>query len=290
MKRSEQQAIVSIGVILAIGAAIAWAGSQGGITAGGTPVFALCAALAFAINGLVFIHAYTQQTEHFFDLTGSITYLTLVATALLLGNADPRAMLLGGLVAVWAGRLGSFLFARIRRDGGDGRFDNLKPSFPRFLMTWILQGLWVLLTMACALAAMTTETPVPIGTFAIAGGLVWLAGFAIEVTADRQKQAFRTDPANAGKFIDQGIWRWSRHPNYFGEITLWAGIAIIAFPALSGWQYATLISPLFVYILLTRISGIPLLAARGKKRWGDDPAYRAYLERTPALVPRPPRG
>ena len=109
------------------------------------------------------------------------------------------------------------------------------------------------------------------------------------VAADRAKSRFRDDPTNQGQFIQSGIWAWSRHPNYFGEILLWVGVAVVALPVLSGWRYATLISPVFVYFLLTRVSGIPLLESRGKKRWGDDPKYRAYRENTPVLVPRPPR-
>jgi steroid 5-alpha reductase family enzyme len=194
------------------------------------------------------------------------------------------------LVAVWAMRLGSFLFLRVRHDGSDGRFDELKYSFPRFLMTWTLQGLWVLLTLAAGLAAMTTTQSVPMGGLAWTGVALWLIGFAIEAAADAQKRAFRRDPANRGRFITSGLWAWSRHPNYFGEITLWFGIALIASETLSGWRWATLISPLFVFVLLNFISGVPLLEARGKKRWGDDPQYRAYRARTPVLMLRPPRG
>ena len=219
-----------------------------------------------------------------------LTTLRFVALALsLLPERDPRSLLLGALVVVWAVRLGSFLFARISADGSDGRFDELKPSLPRFLMTWTLQGLWVFLTLSCALAAMTSTTPVPLGFVGFVGLALWVAGFAIEVIADHQKRRFRADPANRDQFISTGLWAWSRHPNYLGEITLWAGIAILAIPALSGWQYVTLISPVFVYVLLTRISGIPLLESRGSRRWGDRPEYRAYKERTPVLFPRPPR-
>ena len=282
------QAILALPVILAVAGAIGWAGSQGSVHAFGLPLFALCGALSFAINWAVFVPSYGAQTERYFDLTGSLTYLSLVVCGLAFGNADPRALLLSGLVAIWALRLGTFLFRRISQDGSDGRFDALKPDFARFLMTWTLQGLWVFLTLSCALAAITSAESRPLGLFAALGGAVWLAGFAIEVVADRQKRAFRTDPANRGRFITTGLWAWSRHPNYCGEIVLWAGIAVIAWPVLSGWQLATLVSPVLVYVLLTRISGIPLLEARAKESWGDDPAYRAYRERTPALWLRPP--
>jgi steroid 5-alpha reductase family enzyme len=290
MTRAERRALVGILVGVAIGAAVAAAGSQGGATVAGWSVFALCAALAFAINWLVFVPSFIQQTEHYFDLTGSLTYVTVVVTALVLSGAeDARALLLAALVVVWAGRLGSFLFARIRRDGRDGRFDALKPSLPHFLMTWTLQGLWVLLTLAPSLAAMTTLQPQPLDLFAAVGLAVWAIGFGIEVVADRQKREFRRRPDNRGRFITTGLWAWSRHPNYFGEITLWTGVALLAAPVLGGWQYLTLVSPLFVYLLLTRVSGIPLLEARADEEWGGDPAYRAYRDRTPPLFPRPPR-
>jgi len=107
------------------------------------------------------------------------------------------------------------------------------------------------------------------------------------VIADGQKRAFRRDPKNEGAFIQSGLWALCRHPNYLGEILLWLGVAVVAVPVLSGWQQLTLLSPVFVYVLLTRISGIPLLASRGKRRWGNDPAYQAYLDRTPVLFPRP---
>jgi steroid 5-alpha reductase family enzyme len=289
MNVADRQALVAIPVIVAIGAAIAWAGSQGSVQAGPLPLFAWCALLAFVINWIVFVPSYLAQSERFFDLTGSLSYVSVVALAAAFAGGGPRAGLVAGLVTVWAVRLGSFLFSRIRREGGDGRFDELKPSLPRFAMTWTLQGLWVLLTLSCGLAAMTSSQPVPLDAFALVGAGVWAAGFAIEVAADRQKSRFRADPANRDRFIESGLWAWSRHPNYFGEILLWVGIALIALPVLSGWQYATLISPVFVYVLLTRISGIPMLESRAKKRWGDDPAYCAYKSRTPALLPRPPR-
>ncbi len=283
---AEKQAWVTIPVAILVGAGVAWAGSQG-TTADGVPVFAICCVMAFAVNWIAFVPAYLGRTERFYDLTGSITYLGTVALALALSGAtDLRAILLGALVAVWAVRLGSFLFARIRREGGDARFESIKVSFPRFLMAWTLQGLWVLITLACALAAITSAAAPPLGGFAIVGAAVWVFGFSIEVIADRQKSRFRSDPANRRRFIQTGLWARSRHPNYFGEITLWVGIALIALPELRGWQHVTLVSPVFVYLLLTRVSGIPILEERAEARWGDDPAYRAYRDRTPSLLPR----
>lgn len=290
MPRKTWLPLVAIATSLIVAAAVAWAGSQGGAVALDIPVFALCGGISFLVNWIAFVPAYLLQTEHFYDLTGSLTHLSLVGLAFTLGggSADPRAWLLGGLVVIWATRLGSFLFLRIRKDGSDDRFERIKPSFLRFLMAWTLQGLWVFLTLACALAAITSTGARPLGAAALFGGLLWLVGFGIEVASDHQKRVFRADPAHRGRFVTTGLWAWSRHPNYFGEITLWLGIAIIALPALSGWQLVTLISPLFVTLLLTRVSGIPLLEARADERWGGEAAYEAYKARTPVLVPRPP--
>lgn len=288
MTKTDRNALIAFPTVILIGLGIAWAGSQGGASVVGIPIFALSVGLAFAIQWLAFIPAYLLQNESFFDLTGSITYISVTVIAVLLSPVvDGRSILLLALVVVWAVRLGSFLFRRIRKAGKDTRFDEIKPSFIRFLNTWTLQGLWVTFTLAAALAAITTTTRKELDVFAAIGFLVWVIGFATEVTADSQKSRFRADPKNKGKFIHTGLWAWSRHPNYFGEIVLWVGVAIIALPVLRGWQWVTLISPVFVALLITRISGVPLLEKQADERWGGQEDYEAYKERTPVLIPRP---
>ncbi len=290
MTEQNRNSLLGIVASVAIGALVALAGSDGSSTVGSVSLFALCGLLAYVINWAVFVPSNLAKTEHYFDLTGSATYLTVVGVALLLADdLDTRAIIVGVMVAIWALRLGTFLFRRVRRAGKDGRFDRIKTDPLRFFMTWTLQGLWVLLTMACALAIITGLERQPIEFLGIVGIVVWVAGFAIEVVADRQKSAFKNDPANDGRFINSGLWAWSRHPNYFGEIVLWTGIAIMALPVLSGWRWVTLISPLFVTLLLTRVSGIPMLEARAEKKWGDEEEFRRYTDNTPVLIPRPPR-
>jgi len=291
MKNENIRSLLGILLIVIIGAGVALAGSQNGFRMGDVPIYALGVGLAFVIQWLVFIHAYLNQTEKFFDLTGSLTYITVTILALLLSPVkDARSMLLTGLVLVWAARLGSFLFQRIKAAGEDRRFRELKTSFSRFLLTWTLQGLWVTFSLAAALAAITSLKRVEFGLFGVIGLLVWLVGFGFESIADSQKSKFKADSANEGKFIQTGLWSWSRHPNYFGEIVLWIGVAIIALPVLSGWQWVTMISPVFVFFLLTRISGVPMLEKRADEKWGGQEDYEAYKVNTSILIPLPPKG
>lgn len=185
----------------------------------------------------------------------------------------------------WAGRLETFLYGRIRKAGKDDRFDDIKPSYIQFLNVWTIQGLWVTFTMAAALVAITSTNHKALDMLAIVGFLIWLLGFSIEVVADAQKSRFNANPENKGKFIQTGLWSRSRHPNYFGEIILWVGVAVIALPVLQGWQWMALISPVFVTLLLTRVSGIPLLEKKADQKWGGQDDYETYKKNTPVLIP-----
>ncbi|MBF4509939.1 MAG: DUF1295 domain-containing protein [Aeromicrobium sp.] len=274
-------------VVTLVGAGMAWAGSQGGVSVGGLPVFAIAIATAYLVQWVAFVPAYLLRTEKYFDLTGSFTYVAVMTLAVALSQArDARSLLLLALVIIWAGRLGPFLFRRVRRAGKDDRFDGIKHSFVRFLTTWTLQGLWVSLTLAAALGAVTAAEKPPIDALAVLGAMTWAIGFGIEAVADAQKSRFRSDPANKGAFVSSGLWSRSRHPNYFGEIVLWTGVALIALPVLEGWRLLTLVSPLFVYLLLTRVSGVPLLERKADATWGGQEDYEAYKRATPVLVPR----
>lgn len=272
--------------VVVVGGLMAWAGSYKGVRLGGMPVFAIVICWAFVVQWLAFIPSYLLRSERFYDLTGSLTYISGIVLAVVLsGSFGGRSILLLALVLVWAARLGTFLSRRVRRAGKDDRFDTIKDSFSRLFMTWTLQALWVSLTLAAALAAVTSTEPGRLDVFAYAGLAVWLIGFGFESVADLQKSRFRADPANKGSFISSGLWGVSRHPNYFGEITLWVGIALIALPALQGWQFASLVSPVFVYLLISRISGVPLLEKKADATWGGQAEYEAYKQRTPVLVP-----
>ncbi|MCX2982305.1 DUF1295 domain-containing protein [Halieaceae bacterium IMCC14734] len=277
---------LTLGLIVSIGLLV-------GLAAGaGTPSYAglslpLWAALgSFGLQWLGFAFAYWRQTEAWFDLLGSLNYIALVFLFLLLAPlAQERTLLVGCLVVVWAARLGSFLFLRIRQAGGDSRFDAIRSRFGPFLMTWTLQALWVIATAGCVLAAMAAADSPSLSLRDGVGLALWVIGFALEVTADEQKHRFRRQPENSGRFISTGLWSVCQHPNYLGEILLWSGLALLALPALVGAQWLTLLSPVFVALLLLRISGVPLLQKAALKRWGADEQWRNYVTSTPVLLP-----
>ncbi len=241
---------------------------------------------AFIIQWILFIPAYLFQTEKFFDISGSFTYIFVITYTLCLSynssGINYGNILLSSFIIIWAIRLGSFLFFRIKKDGEDKRFRSIKPSPTRFFMTWSLQGMWVSICSACALAGIANG--IIVNSLFYFGAFIFVLGFIVEIIADNQKTKFRKDPANKDKFIDSGLWSYSRHPNYLGEITLWLGVSIMSLSSLTGWQLITLISPIFTYILLVYISGVRILEERGKKRWGHLDSYKDYVNKTPTLL------
>ena len=242
--------------------------------------------IAFLIQWLLFIPAYIFQTEKFYDLSGSLTYISVVSFCFYSNYESSRInlgnIIISSLIIMWAVRLGSFLFIRIKKAGEDIRFREIKKSPSRFFMTWTLQGMWVSLCSACALAGIANG--IEINSYFYVGIVIFVIGFTTEIIADNQKSIFRKDLDNKDKFISSGLWKYSRHPNYLGEITLWLGISIISFSSLAGWELITLISPIFTYLLLVYVSGIRILDYNGNKKWGHLDSYKDYRKNTPRLI------
>ena len=249
MKKSDRNALVALPVVVVIAALVAVAGSQGGSTVGGFPVFALCVILAFVIQWVAFVPAVPAADGALLrpHRRPDLHHRGRSSPCCSRPTPTPVRILLLAMVVIWAARLGSYLFLRIRKAGDDERFDAIKPSFPRFLNTWTLQGLWVTLTLAAALAAITTTERVSLGTVTAIGLVLsgWWASAWRPPPTPRRAASAPTRPTRAGS-SRAGLWSWSRHPNYFGEILLWVGVAIVALPVLRGWQWVTLISPVFV--------------------------------------------
>ncbi len=280
--------VLSVAIATTASLLVSLAGGTDAIQWAGLPITVWAAIIAFGINWLAFVPSYFGTTERYYDLVGTVSYLSVIVFIWLSGERETRATILALMIAIWTIRLGSFLFARVSADGRDLRFNKLKVNPWLFFRTWTLQAAWVAIASSAAVAAMSIASSAAIGFVDVVGLSAWSLGFIIEAVADTQKRQFRSIESNRDRFITTGLWAWSRHPNYFGEILLWTGISIVAVSDLSGWQLVTLVSPVLVWFLLTRISGIQLLERRGRKNWGEDPEYLAYVERTPALVPRPP--
>ena len=244
--------------------------------------------LAFLIQWVAYIPAYLFQTEKFYDLTGSLTYLTVIWFVYFssgqMNEFNTQSLLVTVLISLWAVRLGSFLFSRIHKDGEDKRFRTIKTSASQFFMTWTLQGMWVSICSMCAITAISSSDGIIPNNLFYIGFALFIIGFSIEIIADRQKTEFRSIEENKDKFITSGLWSKSQHPNYFGEILLWSAIAVMSFSSLSGTQYLTMISPIFTYILLVYVSGVRMLDDMGNKKWGHLEEYRIYKKNTPMLL------
>ena len=243
--------------------------------------------LAFLIQWVAYIPAYIFQTEKFYDLTGSLSYLTVIWFVFFSSNnlsgLNIQNLIVVTLISIWAIRLGTFLFGRIHKDGEDKRFRTIKTSASQFFMTWTLQGMWVSICTMCAITAISSSQGIIANALFYLGLAFFIVGFAIEVVSDQQKSAFRAVPENKEKFITSGLWAKSQHPNYFGEILLWSAIALLSISSLNGTQYLTLISPIFTYVLLVYISGVRMLDDMGNKKWGHLEEYKEYKRNTPTL-------
>ena len=246
--------------------------------------------MVFVIQWIAYIPAFIFKTEKFYDLTGSLTYITAISYALYSTNTsqstDLGSLIIGAAIIIWAVRLGSFLFMRIHKDKKDGRFDSIKTSFSQFFMTWTLQGMWVFICSSAALVAIANPMGVVIDSIFFVGLALFVLGFAVEVIADNQKSKFRSIPENKDQFINEGLWARSRHPNYFGEITLWTGITVMGISTFEGMNYLAIFSPIFSYLLLVYVSGVRMLEFRGHKKWGHLDEYNSYKKNTPKLIPK----
>ena len=265
--------------------------SENTLAINGTSLIIKAMCISFVIHGVLFIPSYVFQTEKFYDLTGSVTYITIISYVIyeiyqVSESLDPRILIIAACIMVWTIRLGGFLFWRVLKDGEDKRFRSILPSFTQLLMTWALSAAWVFIQSLSALVAITAVTQVEFGILGYVGLSLWVFGFIFEVIADHQKTKFKANPDNEGRFINEGLWKKSRHPNYFGEIVLWVGVSIMSVASMTGLQYVSLISPLFSFLLIYYVSGVRMLEARSDKKWGNSEDYQEYKNNVPVFVPK----
>lgn len=243
-------------------------------------------ALAFSIgfNLLLFIPAHLFKTDTLTDASYALTFIALAVLGYTQSGRTAAQAIAATVVVVWALRLGGFLFYRVRKFKKDSRFDGMRESFWRFLRFWILQGATVYIVLVAGLLLWRGPGS-GLAVLSWAGLAVFGAGLVLESIADWQKLQFRRR-AN-GKWINSGVWRYSRHPNYLGEIMVWTGFYLFCVPSLEGsdvlWGAA---SPIYITLLLLFVSGVPLLEKSADKKWGHMPEYQKYKANTPLLVPK----
>jgi len=245
--------------------------------------------IALALNGAFFAIAAVRKTDVVTDLSYSLSFAVLAVVLPFLGAGEWVQLAAAAMVLVWAVRLGAYLFRRILRIKVDHRFDEMRDEPLRFARFWLLQAISVAVIMLPVTYLLGRDDPPGVGVWAVAGVAIWLVGLVIETVADAQKSSFKSKPENAGRFITSGLWKYSRHPNYFGEMLVWWGLFVYAVPFLDGVAFAVVIGPVFITLLLLFVSGIPLLERSADAKHGDDPAYREYKRTTSILVPLPPR-
>ena len=278
--------IINITAFLACIGLINIAGQNIEIEIRGMNAFTFILIVAVLLQIIFFIPSFLLKTEKYYDLVGSLTYIATVSLAYFsVENKTMIDSIIYFYVMVWALRLGIYLFRRVRNDGKDVRFEQAKRHFLWFLQYWMGQALWVSLTASPAIIGILSPEDDLLPLLAMIGMALWLSGFTIESVSDYQKRVFRKENNPSEAFIHTGLWARSRHPNYFGEIMLWTGIAVIASNTLTGIEYITLVSPIFVYILLTRMSGINKLEQIADERYGHLEEYQRYKRNTPVLVP-----
>lgn len=239
----------------------------------------------FAVQWSLFVVAAILKTEKFYDLAGSSTILLLAYMSRQWSTVNyQRQIIQTGMVMTWAFRLGLYLFTRIMKEGHDRRFNGVREKPMKFLFFWTIQGVWIYLSLLPTLILNSNTKDIPLSPRDYFGWMLWTIGFTLETVADWQKARFRNDPINTGKFISTGLWYYSRHPNYLGEVLMSSGLYVSASTVMRNYEYLSVISPIFTTILLVKVSG-PVLDALAKKRWGSDPAYQKYVEGTPTLMP-----
>lgn len=236
--------------------------------------------IAFAINFIFYLIAYYKQTDKLTDLTYSLTFIAISAWGFTNSERGLNQILVLVFITIWAIRLGSFLMRRVHHLGKDDRFDNLRPYPIKFLGFWTMQALTCVIVSLPAIIIYTFDN-INHAPFSFIGYTIAVIGLLIETIADHQKFHFKSK--NPTQFMQSGLWRRIRHPNYLGEILFWVGISLSALIFPYGW--IGLLAPIWISFILIRFSGIPLLKEKWKKRYGDQQAFKKYLSKSWNLVP-----
>ena len=238
------------------------------------------------LNSLFFIHSYFFKTDIFFDLIGSISFISIGITSLIfLPDVDGNQILVFFLLIFWALRLGPYLFIRRLGSGIDKRLSEYFESPLSLYFVWTMNSLWVFMTSISLIVIFSSEENYDFGLVQWFGLLIWILGFIIEVVSDSQKSKF--NKKNKGKFINIGLWKYIRHPNYLGEITIWFGIFVISISYINSiFTSLSILSPIFVFVLLRFLTGVPQLELSSEKKWGNQKEYINYKKEAGTIFPK----
>ena len=253
-----------------------------------TRIFLICSGAILLYMTCWFLAAQIRGRNDIADVAWGLGFILVAAASLVsAGVYSARGLLVSGLVLVWGVRLALHIHSRNRGRGEDPRYRKWREEWGKwfvlrsFLQVFMLQGVLLLMVAAPVMFA-NQAPPAPLGRLDLIGLIVWLYGFGFEVIGDWQLRAFIRNPANKGKLMTRGLWRYTRHPNYFGEVTLWWGIWLITLAVPGGWM--TVIGPLTLTFLILKVSGIPML----EKPYEDRVDFQEYKRRTSAFFPLPP--
>ncbi|HTB49177.1 MAG TPA: DUF1295 domain-containing protein [Verrucomicrobiae bacterium] len=240
--------------------------------------------VSIGMNLVLFVPAYLYKTDKLTDLSYSATFIVVAVSSFLASRRTAVQAVALLLVLLWAVRLGGYLVFRIHKMRRDKRFDGMREDFWAFFRFWLYQGITVFAVLLASILLWERKTTV-INGVAVAGMVLFAIGLLLESAADVQKYRFK-QAGHSKTWIDSGVWRICRHPNYLGEILVWLGIYLFALPSLTtASKLLALISPLFIISILRFVSGIPLLEKSADQKWGTDKAYQAYKREVPLLLP-----
>jgi steroid 5-alpha reductase family enzyme len=223
------------------------------------------------------------------DIAWGIGFIVMAVSAMVFTeNVTPRGLLITCIVVLWGVRLSSHVFLRNLGKQEDPRYRKWRKDWGKhaviraFFQVFLLQGVLIIIISLPVTIVITAERS-PLSLLDILGVCIWFVGFAFETVGDYQLMRYKRNPANQGKIMTQGLWRYTRHPNYFGEVALWWGVYLIAVSVPLGW--ATILGPITITCLILKVSGIPLL----EERYKDNPEFQMYKRRTSAFFPLPHR-
>ncbi len=244
----------------------------------------------FFVQALFASWAIGAKSDKLTDLSYGLTFIITAISALFINSSPklPQYIVLI-IIIIWGVRLSGYLFVRILKTKKDRRFDQIREKPFRFALFWLFQAVSIWIIMLTSVAILSSKTKPDNYYIFLIGIIASLTGLAFETIADLQKYRFKSNPKNKDKWIESGLWKYSRHPNYFGEMLVWWGLYLASIPFVGKYSPIFAISPFYISWLLIKVLGIPLLEKEHMKKYKDNPKYKSYVKRTSVLIPLPPK-